>query len=116
VINEEAFGDNRVDPADPGVQTTWIAYTVLRAALEKIGGGEVSADTVRRTLDAGLRVDTGGLTPALRWQQSGPFAGAGFARLVNPQVTLQVVRQGRLVPAGKGEIDVTKTLQDADLE
>ncbi|MER6920507.1 ABC transporter substrate-binding protein [Streptomyces spiralis] len=116
VINEEAFGDNRVDPADAGVQTTWIAYTVLRAVLEKIGSGEVSADSVRHTLDDGLRVDTGGLTPPLRWEQSGPFSGAGFARLVNADVTLQVVRQGRLVSATKGFVDVTKTLQDADVE
>jgi hypothetical protein len=115
MISEEAFGDNRIDPADAGVQTTWIAYTVLRAVLEKIGSGEVSADSVRRTLDDGLRVDTGGLTPPLRWQMSGPFAGAGLARLVNADVTLQVVRQGQLVSATKGLVDVTKTLQDADV-
>ncbi|MFF8592500.1 ABC transporter substrate-binding protein [Streptomyces sp. NPDC015220] len=116
VISEEAFGDNRVDPADAGVQTTWIAYTVLRAVLERIGSGEVSADTVRRTLNGGLRVDTGGLTPPLRWSGSGPFTGAGFARMVNADVTLQVVRRGRLVSATKDFVDVTRTLQDADID
>ncbi|MFI1165852.1 ABC transporter substrate-binding protein [Streptomyces sp. NPDC020801] len=116
VINEEAFGDNRVDPADAGVQTTWIAYTVLRAVLEKIGSGEVSADSVRHTLDAGLRVDTGGLTPPLSWRLSDVLASVGFARLVNAAVTLQVVRQGRLVSATKGFTDVMKTLDDADVD
>ncbi|MEU6403090.1 ABC transporter substrate-binding protein [Streptomyces sp. NPDC046985] len=116
VINKEAFGDNRVDPADPGVQTTWIAYTVLRAALEKIGSGDVTADSVRRTLDDGLRVDTGGLTPPLQWRPSGPFTSAGFARLVNAEVTLQMVRQGRLIAAPKDVLDVTRTLQNATID
>ncbi|MEU5087330.1 ABC transporter substrate-binding protein [Streptomyces sp. NPDC021356] len=116
VINEQAFGDNRVDPTDAGVQTTWIAYTVLRAVLEKIGSGPVNADTVRRTLDAGLAVDTGGLTPRLRWPLSGPFASTGFARLANADVTRQVVRKGRLVSATNGFVDVTASLQAADTE
>lgn len=118
VINEEAFGDNRIDPADAGVQTTWIAYTVLKAVLEQIGTGEVSADSVRRTLDNGLKVNTGGLTPTLQWQRyTGKLAGVGFARLVNAHVTLQVVREGRLVSAQKsGVVDVTTTLENADLD
>lgn len=115
VINEEAFGDNRIDPADAGVQTTWIAYTVLRAVLEKIGAGEVSADTVRHTLDNGVRVDTGGLTPPLRWRLSDLLDSAGFARLVNADVTLQRVDQGQLVSATKDFVDLTKTLDDADV-
>ena len=65
VISEQAFGDNRIDPADAGVQTTWIAYTVLKAAVESLGDGEVSSDSVRRALDDGLKVHTGGLTPTL---------------------------------------------------
>ncbi|MFE1910611.1 ABC transporter substrate-binding protein [Streptomyces anandii] len=116
VINEEAFGDNRIDPADAGVQTTWIAYTVLRAVLEKIGSGEVSTDTVRRTLNAGLSVGTGGLTPPLRWRLSDLLDSTGFARLVNADVTLQVVRQGRLESATNGFVDVTRTLADADVD
>ncbi|MYU28523.1 hypothetical protein CFC35_22340 [Streptomyces sp. FBKL.4005] len=121
VINEEAFGDNRIDPADAGVQTTWIAYQVLRAALEKIGDGEVSADTVRRTLNDGLRVSTGGLTPTLHWPYEGKLAAVGFPRLVNADVTLQVVRDGKLVAAGKGIggsngiADMTSTLEHADV-
>ncbi|GGS50959.1 ABC transporter substrate-binding protein [Streptomyces cinerochromogenes] len=121
VINEAAFGDNRIDPADAGVQTTWIAYTVLRAALEKIGDGEVSADAVRRTLNDGLRVSTGGLTPTLHWPYEGRLAAVGFPRLVNADVTLQVVQDGKLVAARKGIggadgiADMTSTLEDADV-
>jgi ABC-type branched-subunit amino acid transport system substrate-binding protein len=115
VISEQAFGDNRIDPADAGVQTTWIAYTVLKAAVESLGDGEVSADSVRRALDHGLRVDTGGLTRTLRWEFQAALASVGFPRLVNADVTLQVVRDGRLVSAKKGFTDVTNTLKNADL-
>ncbi|MGW3461939.1 ABC transporter substrate-binding protein [Streptomyces olivaceoviridis] len=121
VINEEAFGDNRIDPADAGVQTTWIAYTVLKAVLEKIGEGEVSADTVRRTLNDGLRVSTGGLTPTLHWPYEGKLAVVGFPRLVNADVTLQVVRDGKLIAARQGIggahgiADMTSTLENADV-
>ncbi|PKW09259.1 amino acid/amide ABC transporter substrate-binding protein, HAAT family [Streptomyces sp. 1222.5] len=122
VINKEAFGDNRIDPADAGVQTTWIAYTVLKAVLEKIGEGEVSADTVRRTLNDDLRVSTGGLTPTLHWPYESKLAGVGFPRLVNANVTLQVVQGGRLVAARKGIggsngiADMTRTLENADVQ
>jgi hypothetical protein len=115
VISEQAFGDNRIDPADAGVQTTWIAYTVFKAVVESLDGGEVSADTVRDALNNGLEVSTGGLTPPLKWKFQDALASVGFPRLVNADVTLQVVRQGRLVSAHKGFVDVTKTLQDADL-
>ena len=123
VINEEAFGDNRIDPADAGVQTTWIAYTVLKAVLDKIGDGEVSSDSVRHILDDGLRVSTGGLTPTLGWPYEGKLAGVGFPRLVNADVTLQVVQDGRLVAAKKtagsgidGITDMTNTLENADID
>ncbi|MEV4337439.1 ABC transporter substrate-binding protein [Streptomyces sp. NPDC049590] len=121
VINEAAFDDDRIDPADAGVQTTWIAYTVLRAVLEKIGDGEVTPDTVRRTLNDGLRVSTGGLTPTLSWPYAGRLAGVGFPRLVNADVTLQVVRGGRLVAAGQhagdrhGVADTTSVLERAEV-
>ncbi|MEW2610726.1 ABC transporter substrate-binding protein [Streptomyces sp. NPDC047880] len=115
VIREEAFGDNRIDPADAGVQTTWIAYTVFRQIVESLGDGEVSADTVAEALDDGLEVETGGLTPTLRWRFQDKLAAVGFPRLVNANVTLQVVRDGRLVAARKGFVDTTRTLENADV-
>ncbi|MER7740522.1 ABC transporter substrate-binding protein [Streptomyces sp. NPDC096538] len=115
VIRAEAFGDNSIDPADAGVQTTWIAYTVLRQAVESLGDGEVSADTVSGALDGGLKVSTGDLTPTLRWRFQDKLAAVGLPRLVNANVTLQVVDQGRLVSATKGFTDVTATLRNAPL-
>ncbi len=115
VISKEAFGDNRIDPADAGVQTTWIAYKVLTAALEKIGDGEVSADSVRHTLNDGLKVSTGGLTPSLSWPYQGKLAAAGFARLVNADVNVQTVKGGLLQSANKEALDMTKVLENADL-
>ncbi|MFF1274013.1 ABC transporter substrate-binding protein [Streptomyces marokkonensis] len=115
VIEQEAFGDNRIDAADAGVQTTWIAYTVFRQTVESLGDGEVTADTVSGALDGGLKVTTGGLTPTLQWKFQDELAAVGFPRLVNAHVTLQVVEKGRLVAAREGFTDVTKTLRDADL-
>ncbi|MDX3351647.1 MULTISPECIES: ABC transporter substrate-binding protein [Streptomyces] len=115
LIKDQAFGDNDVDPADAGVQTTWIAYTVLKQVVESLGDGEVSSDTVRRALDDGPEVGTGGLTPGLRWTFADKLASVGFPRLVNADVTLQVVREGRLVSARDGAVDTTRTLQNADV-
>jgi hypothetical protein len=83
--------------------------------VESLGGGEVSSDTVRRALNDGLKISTGGLTPTLEWKFQDTLASVGFPRLANADVTLQVVRQGRLVAARKGFIDVTKTLQNAEV-
>ncbi|WP_314222302.1 ABC transporter substrate-binding protein [Streptomyces zaehneri] len=116
VISEEAFSDTRIDPTDTGVQTTWIAYTVFRQAVESLDGGEVTADSVRGALDNGLKVTTGGLTPTLRWEFTDQLASIGFPRLVNADVTLQAVQKGRLVAAKKGFVDVTKTLEKADVD
>ncbi|WP_405584284.1 ABC transporter substrate-binding protein [Streptomyces sp. NBC_01092] len=115
VISEQAFGDNRIDAADAGVQTTWIAYTVFKRVVESLGDGDVTADSVRGALNGGLKVSTGGLTPTLQWKFQDVLAAVGFPRLVNRAVTLQVVREGRLVAARKSFIDVTKTLQSADV-
>ncbi|GGX46608.1 lipoprotein [Streptomyces fructofermentans] len=114
VIREEAFGDNRIDAADPGVQTTWVAYTALREAVESLGDGEVSSRTLRRTLDDGLRIETGGLTPTLNWNFEDMLGAKGFPRLVNSDVTFQQVRGGRLVTARKGFVNVSKVLENSD--
>ncbi|WP_369260249.1 ABC transporter substrate-binding protein [Streptomyces sp. R35] len=114
VIKDHAFGDNRIDPADAGVQTTWIAYTVLKAAIESLDSGEVSARTIQRALDDGLKVTTGGLTPTLSWRFEDLIAAVDFPRLINADVTFQVVRQGQLVTARRGFVNVSKSLENAD--
>ncbi|MDI3386466.1 ABC transporter substrate-binding protein [Streptomyces sp. B-S-A8] len=113
VIREEAFGDHRIDPANAGVQTTWIAYTVFKQVVESLGDGEVNARTVARALNDGVRVDTGGLTPTLSWRFEDTVAASEFPRLVNANVTYQVVKDGRLVAARKSAVDVSRTLEEA---
>lgn len=114
VIKEQAFGDNRIDPGDAGVQTTWIAYTVLKKSIEALGAGEVSALTLRRELDNGLKVDTGGVTPPLSWRFDAETAAADFPRLVNADVTFQVIRGGQLTSQGSKFVDMAKTLATAE--
>ncbi|MFD5025846.1 ABC transporter substrate-binding protein [Streptomyces sp. NPDC058373] len=110
VIREHAFDDNRVDPADAGVQTTWIAYEVLRRAVAEADADRVTARDVHRVLDDGLSVDTGGLTPKLRWRFEDLLAARDHPRLVNAEVTFQTVRAGRLTASGTGPHDLTGTL------
>ncbi|MFF4168710.1 ABC transporter substrate-binding protein [Streptomyces sp. NPDC001744] len=113
VVKEHAFVDNRVDPADPGVQTTWIAYTVLKEVVEGLDRDRVTAEHVSRALDRGERIDTGGLTPTLRWKYEDLLGAPGFPRIVNHEVTFQVVRQGRLVAQRPGFVDVGATVLGA---
>ncbi|MEU4208464.1 ABC transporter substrate-binding protein [Streptomyces sp. NPDC026206] len=112
VIKDHAFGDNRVDPADPGVQTTWLAYTALRSVLLSLDAGDISAASVRHALDGGHQVDTGGLTSPLKWQHQNLLAVRDYPRIINTNVTYQVVRDGRLVAVRDGFVDVGRTLEE----
>ncbi|MFH9618768.1 ABC transporter substrate-binding protein [Streptomyces pratensis] len=113
VIRKYAFGDNRIDPADTGVQTTWIAYTVLKAVIEAMDRQDITAGGISVSLNRGTEVDTGGLTPALRWRFQDLVGTAAYGRVVNGRVTFQVVRDGRLTAERKGFVDVTETLLNA---
>ncbi|MER5204940.1 ABC transporter substrate-binding protein [Streptomyces sp. NPDC002825] len=113
VIQEHAFADNRVDPADAGVQTTWIAYTVLKEVIESLDEDTITAGQITRALDRGERIDTGGLTPSLRWKYEDLLGAPGFTRIVNHEVTFQVVRDGRLVAQKPGFVDVGETVLSA---
>lgn len=113
VIREHAFADNRIDPADAGVQTTWIAYTVLTRVVESLGDEEITASRIGQALTRGVQVDTGGLTPPLRWRYEDMLGTPGTPRIVNHQVTFQVVRKGRLVAHKDGFVDVGPTLRKA---
>ncbi|MGW3566712.1 ABC transporter substrate-binding protein [Streptomyces sp. NPDC000941] len=111
VIKDYAFEDARIDAEDPGTQTTWIAYTVLRSVLNSLKADDISARSIRRELDNGHAVGTGGLTPELRWGYKDALSIHGYPRMVNADVTYQVVRDGRLVAVRKGFVDVSTTLR-----
>ncbi|MET4924830.1 ABC transporter substrate-binding protein [Streptomyces sp. PSRA5] len=113
VIRKHAFGDDSIDPADPGVQTTWIAYTALKSVIESIGRDTISSGTFAHALDTGAKVETGGLTPTLRWRYEDMLGSPGYPRIVNSEVTFQVVRDGELVSLKDGFVDVRGTLSDA---
>lgn len=115
VIQDHAFGDDRIDPADAGVQTTWIAFTVLRKVIEALDRDSITSSAVSHALDTGVRVDTGGLTPALRWRFEDMLGVPGFPRIVNPNVTFQVVRDGRLVAQRPGFVNVGRTMSQAPM-
>ncbi|MFE2498928.1 ABC transporter substrate-binding protein [Streptomyces scopuliridis] len=110
VIDKYAFGDNDIDPTDPGAQTTWIAYTALKAVIESANSDSITPGKIADALDRGVRVDTGGLTPPLRWRYEDMLGTPGFPRIVNGNVTFQVVRDGRLVAEKKGFVNVGATL------
>ena len=113
VIEKYAFGDDRIDPSDTGVQTTWIAYTVLKAVVEAMDRPDITAGGISVSLNRGAEVDTGGLTPVLRWRFQDMVGTAAYRRIVNGRVTFQVVREGRLTAERKGFVDVTETLVNA---
>ncbi|MGW7364536.1 ABC transporter substrate-binding protein [Streptomyces sp. NPDC054841] len=113
VIRDHAFGDDRIDPADAGVQTTWIAYTVLKKVVESLDRKTITAGAISHALDGGVRVDTGGLTPPLRWRFEDMLGTIGYPRVINHTVTFQVVRDGRLVDQKPGFVDVGPTMRDA---
>ncbi|MER5744470.1 ABC transporter substrate-binding protein [Streptomyces sp. NPDC002225] len=113
VIRKYAFGDNRIDPDDTGVQTTWIAYTVLKGLVEAVDAPRITPWRITSALNTGTSVGTGGLTPVLRWGFDDVLGSTAYPRIVNTRVTFQVVRGGRLVADRKGFVDVAETLSDA---
>ncbi|MEU7606422.1 ABC transporter substrate-binding protein [Streptomyces sp. NPDC040724] len=115
VVTEFAFGDDNVDPDDGGVQTTWIAYTVLSEVVKRFKEDEeITARLVKRSLNESQPIRTGGLTPDLSWRYQDMRAVSGFPRIVNGQVTFQIVQAGRLVAQpGEQPLDMTPTLVQA---
>ncbi|SEG32876.1 ABC-type branched-chain amino acid transport system, substrate-binding protein [Actinacidiphila yanglinensis] len=112
VISKYAFGDDSIDVADPGVQTTWIAYTVFTKVVRAMGDKtKIDADSVRRAMDSTTKLSTGGLTPDLGWTDSDLLGIPDHPRMVNSKIVYQEVRDGRLVQAQPGFVDLTKTLK-----
>ncbi|WP_435131310.1 ABC transporter substrate-binding protein [Actinacidiphila sp. bgisy144] len=112
VITKYAFGDDTIDVADPGVQTTWIAYQVFTKVVRAMDDGtKIDAASVRRAMDATTKLSTGGLTPDLGWTDADLLGVPDHPRMVNADIVYQQVRQGRLVQAQSGFVNVTKTLK-----
>lgn len=110
-VTKYAFNDDRIDVDDPGAQTTWIAYTVLDKVVAAMGGKTaVTRSSLQRAMDRTSKLSTGGLTPDLGWTDSDTHGIVGYSRLTNTKVTYQQVRNGRLVPARPGFIDLSATL------
>ncbi|WP_354641918.1 ABC transporter substrate-binding protein [Kitasatospora camelliae] len=106
-------GGTAIDVADPGVQTTWVAYEVFRQAVERVGKDRpVTGKALRAVLDSGDPIDTGGTTPPLSWGVTSMLPSAESPRLVNTAVTFQQVQGGRLVEQRKGFIDVRWVLSN----
>jgi ABC-type branched-subunit amino acid transport system substrate-binding protein len=108
-VKKYAFTDNRINPADPGEQTTWIAYEVLRAAAAAVKG-PITSTSLRDRLDLGGPITTG-QTPPLAWRNTDMLALATAPRLVNTKVYFLQVRHGQLAAeAGSGAVDVRSLL------
>lgn len=114
VVKKYAFSDDRIDTADPGVQTTWIAYTVLAEVVRGMGdGAAVDSLALQKALNTTTGLSTGGLTPDLGWTPGDILSIPDYPRLPNLKVTYQVVRDGRLVQKRPGFTDVAPALDVA---
>jgi ABC-type branched-subunit amino acid transport system substrate-binding protein len=112
VVKKYAFGDDSIDVADPGAQTTWIAYDVFAKVVRAMGDGtRIDADSVRQAMNSTTKLSTGGLTPDLGWSDADMLGIPEHPRMVNTDVVYQVVRDGRLVQARPGFVNLTKTLR-----
>ncbi|WP_370092699.1 ABC transporter substrate-binding protein [Streptacidiphilus sp. MAP12-20] len=109
VVKQYAFTDNSISAADPGVETTWIAYQVFKKVADQIQG-PVTALTVHAAFDATGPVDTGGATPPLAWQGGNLVALQSAPRTVNTWVSFQQVRSGVLTESHTGLINVSTEL------
>jgi ABC-type branched-subunit amino acid transport system substrate-binding protein len=105
-VRAKGAADVNIDVADPGVQTTWVAYQVFLKAVQRLGSGTVNPQELRRVLDSGDPIDTGGATPPLGWGLTSMLASADSPRLVNTSVTFQQVQGGRLIEQQPGFVDV----------
>lgn len=86
---------------------------MLKKIVETIDAPQITAGKLTVALNQGIQVDTGGLTPPLRWRYADMLGSSAYPRIVNRKVTFQVVREGRLVAEKKGFVDVTNTLSNA---
>ncbi|MGA5701182.1 ABC transporter substrate-binding protein [Peterkaempfera bronchialis] len=107
-----AVGDTGIDPSDPGVQTTWVAYRVFLETAKRLGP-EIGSRKLIEALDTQGPLDTGGATPPLSWRLSDLLASVDTPRLVNTSVTFQAVRDGQFTDQQRGFTDVRWVLTGA---
>ncbi len=110
VIKKYAFTNNNINPSDPGVQTTWIAFEVFRKVVDGLKGHPVTAKEVHAAFDATGPVTTGGATPPLAWQDGNLVSLPATPRTVNTDVSFQQVVKGELTEAHSGLVDVSSAL------
>jgi ABC-type branched-subunit amino acid transport system substrate-binding protein len=110
VIKKYAFTDNTINPSDPGVETTWIAYEVFKKVVDGLQGRPVTARSVHAAFDAAAPVSTGGATPPLAWQDGNLVGLAATPRTVNTDVSFQQVVNGELSEAHSGLVNVGAAL------
>ncbi|MGW5352096.1 ABC transporter substrate-binding protein [Streptomyces sp. NPDC004031] len=114
VVDKYAFSDDRIDVADPGVQTTWIAYTAFTKVVRAMDKGTaVTSASVERAFDRTSGLSTGGLTPDLGWTENDLLNLPDHVRLSNAKVTYQVITGGKLVQQKPGFVDMAPTLRTA---
>ncbi|WP_380285794.1 ABC transporter substrate-binding protein [Kitasatospora purpeofusca] len=106
VIRADTAG-RTIDAADPGVQTTWVAFEVFRQVSDRLAaaGRQVTSKTITALLDGGEQIDVG-LTPPLNWATTNMLPSTESPRLVNTWVTYQVVKGGQLTLQRPGFVDV----------
>ncbi|MFB7475846.1 ABC transporter substrate-binding protein [Kitasatospora sp. NPDC056184] len=106
VIRADTAG-RHIDAADPGVQTTWVAFEVFRQVSDRLdaAGRQVTGKTITALLDGGEQIDVG-LTPPLNWATTNMLPSTESPRLVNTWVTYQVVKGGQLTLQRPGFVDV----------
>ncbi|WP_406091806.1 ABC transporter substrate-binding protein [Kitasatospora purpeofusca] len=102
-----ADSGRHIDAADPGVQTTWVAYEVFKQVSERLtaAGQPVTSKAVTTLLDGGEPIDVG-LTPPLNWATTNMLPSTESPRLVNTWVTFQVVKGGQMTLQRPGFVDV----------
>lgn len=108
-VKKYAFTDNTINAADPGEQTTWVAYEVLQKLAAGIQG-PLTTRAIRSALNNGAPIGTGGQTAPLAWRTQDMLALASTPRLVNTLVSFQEVRNGELTETHSGPVDVRSLL------
>jgi ABC-type branched-subunit amino acid transport system substrate-binding protein len=110
VIKKYAFTNNSINPSDPGVETTWIAFEVFREVVDRLKGHPVTAQSVHAAFDATGPIPTGGATPPLAWQDGNLVSLAATPRTVNTDVSFQQVVNGQLTETHSGLVNVGPAL------